>query len=85
MPIKDSADQILAYLREKMPQYPFEPKLDQAFVEELLDDFAGVSVLNEIKTFRWYYENRPLNHVRVAIRRWLARAPTHSRTGRGKQ
>jgi hypothetical protein len=77
MPTTDhnSASQILGYLREKMPGYPFEPDADKDFVEELLGDFPHVCVLDEIKACRWYYGNRPINHVRVAIRRWLVRAP----------
>ena len=80
----NSPDQILTYLREKMPRYPFEPNVDKDFVEELLDDFSDVSVLEEIKAFRWYYVSRQVNHVRVAIRRWLARAPARSQVARRK-
>ena len=76
MPVTDNlAEQILAYLRERMPRYPFKSDVDQAFVEELLDDFKDVAVLNEIKTYRWYYADQLPSHPRVAIRRWLARAP----------
>ena len=78
----ESAELILDYLREQMPRYPFKPDLDKPYVEELLADFQDVSVLNEIKAFRWYYDNQPLarvSHIRVALRRWLARAPTLTR------
>ena len=65
----ESAELILDYLREQMPRYPFKPDLDKPYVEELLADFQDVSVLNEIKAFRWYYDNQPLarvSHIRVA-------------------
>ena len=36
-----------------------------------------MDILEEIKTFRWYYDNEPVQrfkNIRVALRRWLARA-----------
>ena len=74
----NSPEAILSYLRERLPRYPFEPELDSAFVEELEADFPHVAILNEIKAFRWYYDNDPIRRVaniRVALRRWLERAP----------
>ena len=68
---------VLDYLKRALPAYPFEPALDRPFVEELIYDFPGIDVLEELKTFRWYYDNAPLARVknpRVAIRRWVARA-----------
>jgi hypothetical protein len=46
-------------------------------VDELLDDFPDVDILEEVKAFRWYYENQPLARIRsprVALRRWIANA-----------
>lgn len=71
---------ILAYLQEQLPEYPYHPHLDPTFVAELAGDFPEVNILEEIKTFRWYYHNAPLSHVkniRVALRRWIANANGH--------
>ena len=68
---------ILDYLENHMPGYPFEPEIDTPFVHELVEDFASLDILEEIKTLRWYAENKPLKSAtkpRIALRRWLARA-----------
>lgn len=74
----DSAvTRILRYLAHDLPGYRFEHRLDVLFVAELLTDFPDTDVLEQIKTFRWYYDNEPLSGVknqRVVIRRWVARA-----------
>ena len=46
-------------------------------VGELRLKIPQVRGLSEIKTFRWYYDNEPVQrfkNIRVALRRWLARA-----------
>jgi hypothetical protein len=66
---------ILDYLKTHMPAYPFDPQLDAVFVEELIADFAEFDILEETKTFRWYYDNRPANrlkNLRAGLRRWIA-------------
>ena len=67
------ATDVLLYLRDKLPGYTFQLALDTEFVRELLDDFPDVDVLEEIKTFRWYFDRElaKKNH-RASIRRWLA-------------
>jgi hypothetical protein len=68
---------ILAYLAGSLCGYPFDPVVDEPYVDELLDDFADIDVLEEIKRFRWYYSNKPFAKVanpRGALRRWLSRA-----------
>ena len=74
---KPRNDAILDYLR-KMPTYPFDPKIDPHFVEELLDDFgAAVDVLEETKAFRWYHTDQAtssLRSARLSLRRWLTNA-----------
>lgn len=65
---------VAAYLR-RIPGYAFDPEIDEDFVDELLKDFAALDVLEEIKAFRWYHDNRPaqkVRHVRLSLRRWLA-------------
>ncbi|MCP4059230.1 MAG: hypothetical protein GY738_18385 [Pseudoalteromonas sp.] len=67
---------VIDYLR-KIPLYPFNPKFDPDFVEELLTDFGTVDVLEETKAFRWYHVDRAtsnLRNPRVSLRRWLYRA-----------
>ena len=69
--------EILAYLESRLPGYPYSPAIDPDFVNELVDDFPQVNVLEEIKTFRWYHDNDPTSRVanlRLAIRRWIANA-----------
>ena len=73
-----SIDDLMAYLK-RIPGYGFEPKIDADFAEELLEDFAVLDVLEEVKAFRWYHDNRPaekVRSVRLALRRWLARTLT---------
>ena len=76
----NSPDQILAYLQELLPGYPYRADLDAAFIGELAADFPNVDILEEIKSFRWYYDNAPLarvKNIRVALRRWIANADGH--------
>ena len=67
-------DAVLSYLHHRLPAYPFDAKTDQDFVEELVDDFGGVDVLEEIKNFRWFNDSKPVSHqrIRLALRRWIA-------------
>jgi len=73
----NSCQKILDYLQQQLPEYPFEPVLDDLFVRELAQDFSEVDILEEIKAFRWYYDNDPVtkvSNVRIAIRRWVSKA-----------
>ena len=75
----NTAEDILRYLKEQIPAYPFHPQLDEEFVRELITDFDDLDILEETKTFRWYYNNRPVDrfkNVRVGLRRWIANAWT---------
>lgn len=68
--------QVLTYLETCLPGYPFDHEIDTAFVDELLSDFPNIDILDEIKAFRWYHNNKPATHVaniRLALRRWVAR------------
>jgi hypothetical protein len=68
---------ILDYLEQKLPNYPFDLDIDTPFVEELRSDFPTVDLLEQIKAFRWYYDNEPLSRVkkpRLKLRRWIANA-----------
>lgn len=79
---EDTTRSILDYLARSLPGYPFRPDVDEPFVREILDDFPDIDVLEEIKAFRWYYENQPLARVRnprVALRRWIANARSSPR------
>ena len=53
---------------------PLRPQLDEAFVDELIADFHDLDILEEAKTFRWYYNNCPasrLKNLRAGLRRWI--------------
>jgi hypothetical protein len=73
----NTPEDILAYLKGQMPAYPFDPRLDADFIDELIADFRDIDILEETKTFRWYYQNRPadrMKNLRVGLRRWIASA-----------
>jgi len=70
-------DTILHYLRDRMPGYPYDLAVDPDFVQELIEDFPNTDILEQMKTFRWFYDNRPaerVRNIRLALRRWIARA-----------
>jgi hypothetical protein len=70
------ATPVLHYLGNHLPDYPFDPDVDGHFVAELLADFPHLDLLEEIKSFRWYFDNQPLAHAkkpRLALRRWVAK------------
>ena len=68
---------ILDYLEHQLPGYPFLRAADTLFVEELQRDFPQLNILEEIKTFRWYFDDdlsvNKRTH-RASLRRWLARS-----------
>jgi hypothetical protein len=71
----NTPEPILDYLQNQIPEYPFDRKLDEEFVHELIADFQDLNILEETKTFRWYHNNRPaarFKNVRVGLRRWIA-------------
>lgn len=73
----DTTAHILDYLEQHLPAYPFRRHVDRPFVEELVTDFPQVDLLEQIKAFRWYYDNEPfarLRQPRLALRRWLVNA-----------
>lgn len=76
--LPSDSQSLLSYLQHKMPGYSYDAKIDPDFVAELMDDFAGeIDVLEEAKSFRWYYGNEPaarLRSVRLGLRRWIANA-----------
>ncbi len=79
----NAAEPILGYLQHRMPDYPFDPDLDQDFVNEILDDFDHVDILEQTKAFRWYHHNKPAEkhtNLRIALRRWLTNAWDRNRT-----
>ncbi len=68
---------ILDYLQHHLPGYPFLTPTDTLFVEELQRDFPHLDILEEIKTFRWYFDDdlssKKRTH-RASLRRWIARS-----------
>ena len=79
MTATNHGDDVLVYLDNQLPAYPFDPAVDQPFVDELRADFPDVCLLDEIKAFRWYYANDPaarFANLRSALRRWIANAWT---------
>jgi len=77
-----TAIEILAYLKDRIPSYPFNPKIDNDFINELVHDFGHLEILEEIKAFRWYYDNNPVakvSNIRLSLRRWLRNARDQNR------
>ena len=68
---------ILEYLEHHLPGYPFLTATDTLFVEEIQRDFPHLDLLEEIKTFRWYFDDdlssKKRTH-RASLRRWIARS-----------
>lgn len=42
-----------------LPAYPFDPELDAAFADEIIDDFHDIGILEQTKACRWYHNNQP--------------------------
>ena len=81
----DTTRATLEYLEHQVPGYPFERKLDCEFIVELMADFPGVDILEEVKTFRWHYDSEPVSQFaspRSALRRWLADCVNGNGNGR---
>ena len=79
----DRTTEILHYLKNRMPGYPYDDNVDPDFVDELLADFPRTDVLEQVKAFRWYHDNDPAARVanfRTAIRRWVANGHATSRS-----
>jgi len=74
---------LIDYLEHHLPGFPFLRATDILFVRELQQDFPELNLLEEIKTFRWYFDedlpSKKRTH-RAAIRRWLARSKDWNRS-----
>jgi hypothetical protein len=79
---KKLGSDLLAYL-QKIQGYPYDPKIDTEFAEEIIVDFSGaLDILDEIKAFRWYHADRATTSFRTArssLRRWLNNAKNPAR------
>jgi hypothetical protein len=68
-------DRVLDYLEHHLPGYPFLKSTDVLFVQELQRDFPELDILEEIKTFRWYFDDLASKKThRAALRRWISRS-----------
>lgn len=72
---------VLDYLKHQFSTYPFNRKLDDAFISELAADFQDLDLLEQIKIFRWYNDDdlTKVGNVRAALRRWMARSWNRTR------
>ena len=80
--LSPEATALLDYLQQDLDGYPFDPQPDRRFVDELLNDFPHLDLLEEIKIFRWYHDDQPFkdqSHPRAALRRWIARGRRYGR------
>lgn len=75
LPPEPRVADVLNYLEHHFSSYPFNPSLDNPFVIELAADFQDLNLLEQIKTFRWYYDDdlSKFGNPRAALRRWMAR------------
>jgi len=58
------------------PPIPSIENSTLSFILELAADFERVNLLEQTKTFRWYYDDdlSRVGNPRAALRRWMARA-----------
>lgn len=73
----DGCEDLLDYLRNKIPGYSFEEEIDRLFVNELLEDFPDIDHLEELKKFRlWFFDTGKdqLKSYRIVLRKWFRRA-----------
>jgi hypothetical protein len=68
--------EVLDYLENHLTAYPFNRKLDTDFIVELASDFERLDLLEQIKTFRWFYDDdlSRVSNPRAALRRWMVRS-----------
>jgi hypothetical protein len=57
--LSPDARALLDYLDHDLPGYPVNLDIDRPFVEELHNDFPDLDLLEQIKLFPWYRDNRP--------------------------
>ncbi len=81
LPLQPRIANAMDYLQHQFSNYPFNPRLDTDFIVELAADFQDLNLLEQIKTFRWYYDDDLSNvgNPRAALRRWMARTWVRSR------
>ena len=74
--LEDTLETILEFL-ERMSSYPFDEDKDREFFQEVLCDFPGLDVLEQLKAFQaWVLdltEERKLNY-RSTLRKWMKRS-----------
>jgi hypothetical protein len=81
--LSPQASALLDYLQHDLTGYPFDPKVDRPFVEELINDFSHLDLLEEIKILRWYHDDQPFKnqqHPRASLRRWIGRGRRRQRS-----
>ncbi len=81
--IDHRSQSVLDYLEHDFQAYPFHKALDSLFVLELLRDFPHLDLLEEIKTFRWYFDDQlpsKRRTLRASLRRWIARSKDWNRS-----
>ncbi len=79
-PLDRRVTDLLDYLQHDFSGYPFNRTLDTNFILELAADFERINLLEQTKTFRWYYDDdiSRVGNPRAALRRWMARAYNRS-------
>lgn len=59
---------------QKVPGYPFDPDKDLEFIRELTKDFPNVDPVTEVKRWRTYKKDKPLqpkSKPRLQLRNWF--------------
>ena len=74
--LEDTLEAILEFL-ERISSYPFDEDKDREFFHEVLYDFPGLDVLEQLKAFQaWLLdltEKRKINY-RSTLRKWMRRS-----------
>ena len=72
---QDELENIMEFL-ERFGSYPFDEEKDREFFQEILDDFPGLDIIEQLKSFQaWILdrsEDRKIGY-RSTIRKWVRR------------
>ena len=72
---QDELENIIEFL-DRFGSYPFDEEKDREFFQEILDDFPGLDIIEQLKSFQaWILdrsEDRKIGY-RSTIRKWVRR------------
>jgi hypothetical protein len=84
---QDDIETILEFL-ERFSVYPFDENKDREFFREILDDFTGLDVLEQLKSFQaWILDQAEDMSIRFrsTIRKWMRRSYERKKRSSGEK